>query len=102
MPSPILPICASVFWWPMSTAKAVRWAIAHRFRVCPATVCHWIRQARQDARRRPNSHRGGPAGRLGPPELSLLQELVAETDDARLDQYAERLFTLTGKRVRRA
>jgi transposase len=77
-------------------------AIARRFRVCPATVCNWIRQALRDGRRRPKPHRGGPAGRLGPPELSLLQALVAETNDARLDEYAERLFALTGKRVSRS
>ena len=76
--------------------------IAHRFRVCPATVCNWIRQAHQDGRRRPKPHRGGPAGRLGPPELSLLQTLVAQTNDARLDEYVERLFALTGKRVSRS
>jgi transposase len=76
-------------------------AIARRFRVCPATVCNWLRQAREDGRRRPKPHRGGPDGRLGPHELALLQGLVAETNDARLDQYAERLFALTGKRVSR-
>jgi transposase len=76
-------------------------AIAHRFRVSPATVCNWVRQARQDGRRRPKPHRGGPAGQLGPAELALLQDLVAETNDARLDEYAERLFALTGKRVSR-
>ena len=37
-------------------------AIAHRFRVCPSTVCNWIRQARQEGRRCPKPHRGGPAG----------------------------------------
>jgi transposase len=77
-------------------------ALARRFRVCPATVCNWIRQARHDGRRSPMPHRGGPAGVLGPPELSLLRALVAETNDARLDEYAERLFALTGKRVSRS
>jgi transposase len=76
--------------------------IARRFRVCPATVCTWIRQASHEGRRGPKPHRGGPAGRLGPPELSLLQALVAKTNDARLDEYAERLFGLTGKRVSRS
>ena len=51
-------------------------AIAHRFRVSPATVCNWVRQARQNGRRRPKPHRGGPAGRLGPAELALLQGLL--------------------------
>src|SRR5688572_13621760 len=38
-------------------------AIARRFRVCPATVCNWIRQARQEGRRSPKPHRGGlPVG----------------------------------------
>ena len=53
MPQPLIPpICVSVFWWPMSTKKASQVEIAHRFRVCPATVCNWIRQAHQDGRRR--------------------------------------------------
>jgi hypothetical protein len=38
---------------------------------------------------------------LGSGELALLQELVAETNDAYLDQYAQRLFALTGKQVSR-
>jgi len=33
--------------------------------------------------------------------MALLRGLVAETNDAYLDQYAERLFALTGKRVSR-
>jgi transposase len=77
-------------------------ATARRFCVCPATVCNWIRQAGHEGRRGPKPHRGGPAGVLGPTELSLLQALVAETNDARLDEYAERLFGLTGKRVSRS
>jgi transposase len=76
--------------------KGSQVAIARRFRVCPATVCNWIRQAGHEG------HRGGPAGVLGPTELSLLQALVAETNDARLDEYAERLFGLTGRRVSRS
>jgi transposase len=76
-------------------------AIGRRFRVCPATVCNWIRQARRDGRRSPKPHRGGPAGRLGSHDLPLLRGLMAETNDAYLDQYAERLFALTGKRVSR-
>ena len=76
-------------------------AIARRFCVCPATVCNWIRQARQEGRRCPKPHRGGPAGRLGSRDLALLRRLVAEANDAYLDQYAERLFALTGKRVSR-
>jgi transposase len=76
-------------------------AIARRFRVCPATVCNWIRQARKEGRRCPKPHRGGPASRLGSHDLALLQGLVAEPNDAYLDQYAERLFALTGKRVSR-
>jgi transposase len=75
-------------------------AIARRFRVCPATVCNWIRQARQEGRRCPKPHRG-PASRLESYDLALLRGLVAETNDAYLDQYVERLFAPTGKRVSR-
>jgi transposase-like protein len=39
--------------------KGSQVAIARRFRVCPATVCNWIRQAGHEG------HRGGPAGVLG-------------------------------------
>lgn len=77
-------------------------AIARRFCVCPATVCNWIRQARQEGRRCPKPHRGGPPGRLGSHDLALLRGLVAQTNDARLDEYTERLFALTGKRVSRS
>ncbi len=48
-------------------------AIARRFRVCPATGSNWIRQARQEGRRCPKPHRGGPPGRLGSHDLALLR-----------------------------
>jgi len=77
-------------------------AIAHHFRVSPTTVLSLIRQARQEGRRSPTRHRGGPAGRLGFHNLAPLQGFVAETNDAYLDQYAERLFARTGKRASRS
>ena len=64
-------------------------------------MSNWIRQARQDGRRSPKPHRGGPASVLGSDDLALLRRLVAETNDTYLDQYGERLFALTGKRVSR-
>ena len=38
--------------------------IARRFRVCPATVCNWRRQEREEGRRSPKPHSGGVPSRL--------------------------------------
>jgi len=51
-------------------------AIARRFRVCPATVCNWIRHARHEGRRSPKPHRGGPAGMLGSTVRTAVQNLT--------------------------
>src|ERR687886_2886356 len=41
-----------------------RAVIARRFSVCEATVYNWLRQAREEDRRAPKPHAGGPAPRL--------------------------------------
>jgi hypothetical protein len=77
----------------MSTEKAVR----SRLR----TAFAYVRPPSATGFAKPTRTAGaGPsrtaADRLGPPELSLLQALVAKTNHARLDEYAERLFALIG------
>ena len=78
-----------------------RAAIARRFSVCEATVYNWLRQAREEGRRAPKPHAGGPAPRLDAQGLSVLRELVAAQNDATLAEYAERLAARTGVQVSR-
>ena len=73
--------------------------IAWRFRVCPATVSNWRRQARQEGRRSPKAHAGGVASRLDEAALTVLRALVDEDNDATLAEYARRLAERTGKQV---
>src|ERR687886_1287845 len=78
-----------------------RAVIARRFSVCEATVYNWLRQAREEGRRAPKPHAGGPAPRLDAGGLEALRELVAAQNDATLAEYAERLAARTGTRVSR-
>jgi transposase len=78
-----------------------RAAVARRFRVCEATVYNWLRQAREEGRRAPKPHGGGPAPWLDGGALEALRELVAAQNDATLEEYAERLAVRTGVRVSR-
>jgi transposase len=76
-----------------------RAAVAQRFSVGAATVYNWLRQAREEDRRAPKPHAGGPAPRLDAQGLAVLQELVARQNDATLAEHAERLAARTGVRV---
>lgn len=78
-----------------------RAAVAQRFSVSTATVYNWLRQAREEDRRAPKPHAGGPAPRLDAEGLAVLQELVARQNDATLAEYAERLAARTGVQVSR-
>jgi transposase len=81
------------------SGTASRAAIAQRFSVCEATVYNWLWQAREEKRRAPKPHAGGPAPRLDAQGLSVLRELVAAQNDATLAEYAERLAARTGVQV---
>ena len=83
------------------SGTASRAAFAQRFNVCKATVYNWLRQAREEKRRAPKPHAGGPAPRLDAQRLSVLRELVAAQNDATLAEYAERLAARTGVQVSR-
>ena len=74
-------------------------AIAHRFSVSEATVENWLRQARQEGRRGPKPHAGGPRPRLDADALAVLHALVREDNAATLQEYADRLAARTGVRV---
>ena len=74
-------------------------AIAHRFSVSEATVENWLRQARQEGRRGPKPHAGGPRPRLDAEALAVLHALVLEDNAATLQEYADRLAARTGVRV---
>src|SRR5919199_6991132 len=74
-------------------------AIAHRFSVSEATVENWLRQARQEGRRGPKPHAGGPRPRLDAHALAVLHALVLEDNAATLQEYADRLAARTGVRV---
>ena len=69
-------------------------AIARRFGVCEATVENWLRQARQEGRRGPKPHAGGPPPRLTTDALAVLRALVLEDNAATLQEYADRLAVL--------
>ena len=73
-------------------------AIARRFGICEATVENWLRQARQEGRRGPKPHAGGPRPRLDADALAVLHALVREDNAATLQEYAARLAARTGVR----
>ena len=69
-------------------------AIARRFRVGVSTLRLWRRQAREEGRRAPRPMGRGPAPLDG--DLLLLNQLVAERNDATLAEYADPLAAGTG------
>ena len=75
-------------------------AIARRFRVGVSTLRLWRRQAREEGRRAPRPMGRGPAPLDG--DLLLLNQLVAERNDATLAEYADLLAARTGKPQRSA
>jgi transposase len=74
-------------------------AVARRFRVGVSTLRLWRKQARA-GQRAPRPMGRGPVPLDG--DLLLLDQLVAERNDATLAEYAERLATRTGKPRRSA
>ena len=75
-------------------------AVARRFRVGISTLRLWRRQAREERRRTPRPMGRGPAPLGG--EATLLNQLVAERNDATLAEYADLLASRTGKPRRSA
>ena len=75
-------------------------ATARRFRVGVSTLRLWRRQAREEGRRAPRPMGRGPAPLDG--DLLLLNQLVAERNDATLAECADLLAARTGKPQRSA
>ncbi len=73
-----------------------RASIAALFRVGESTVYRWQRTWRTEGRREAKPHAGGPAPRLGATALDELEELVAESNDRTLAEYAAGLLERTG------
>jgi transposase len=75
-------------------------AVARRFRIGVSTLRLWRRQAREEGRRAARPMGRGPAPLGG--DLVLLDQLVAERNDATLAEYADMLASRTGKPKRSA
>jgi transposase len=65
--------------------------IAKRFRVSTDCVRRLVKQHRMSGTIAPKAHGGGPQAKLTTAELEILQTLVAEDNDATLEQLAQRL-----------
>ena len=69
--------------------EGTRQQIARRFRVSESTVYGWLRQAREEDRRRAKPHAGGRERVIDAAGDAVLRALVAEDNDARVPSPAE-------------
>ena len=79
--------------------EGTRQQIARRFRVSESTVYGWLRQARDEDRRRAKPHAGGRERVIDAAGDAVLRALVAEDNDATLAEYAAAFQARTGHRV---
>jgi transposase len=79
--------------------EGTRPQIARRFRVSESTVYGWLRQARDEDRRRAKPHAGGRERVIDAAGDAVLRALVAEDNDATLAEYAAAFQARTGHRV---
>jgi transposase len=79
--------------------EGTRQQIARRFRVSESTVYGWLRQAREEDRRRAKPHAGGRERVIDAAGDAVLRALVAEDNDATLAEYAAAFQARTGHRV---
>jgi transposase len=70
--------------------------VAALFGVGESTLYRWRRAWRTEGRREPRPHAGGPAPRLDEAALDRLKELVAESSDRTLAEYAAGLRERAG------
>src|SRR5918998_3822344 len=73
--------------------------IARRYGVAESTLYGWLRQEREEDRRRPKPHSGGRARVVDAAGEALLSELVAADNDATLAAYAAAYEARTGRKV---
>ena len=79
--------------------EGTRQQIARHFRVSESTVYGWLRQARDEDRRRAKPHAGGRERVIDAAGDAVLRALVAEDNDATLAEYAAAFQARTGHRV---
>ena len=73
--------------------------IARRYGIGESTLCGWLRQEREEDRRRPKPHSGGRVRVINAAGEVILRELVAADNDATLAAYAAAFEARTGRKV---
>jgi transposase len=73
--------------------------IARRYGVAESTLYGWLRQEREEDRRRPKPHAGGRPRAIDAAGETALRELVAADNDATLVAYAAGFEARTGRKV---
>jgi transposase len=76
-----------------------RASVAVLFGVGESTLYRWRQAWRTEGRREAKPHAGGSTPRLGKAELDKLGELVAESNDRTLAEYAAGLFERAGVKL---
>ena len=76
--------------------KLSRAKIAALFQVGETTLYRWLQEWRADGRREAKPHAGGPAPQLDATALAKLKDLVAESNDLTLAEYAAKLAERAG------
>ena len=79
--------------------EGTRRRIARRCGVAESTLYDWLRQEREEDRRRPKSHAGGRPRAVDGGGEAVLRELVAADNDATLAEYAATFEARTGRKV---
>ena len=74
-------------------------AIARRFQVSENTVSCWSRLAREEGRREPKAHGRGFPSVLAEADGAVLKALVAQRNDATLEEYAQAFTARTGEAI---
>ena len=73
--------------------------IARRYGTGESTLYGWLRQEREEDRRRPKPHSGGRARVIDAAGEAILRELAAADNDATLAEYAAAFEARTGRKV---
>ncbi len=73
--------------------------IARRYGIGESTLYGWLRQEREEDRRRPKPHSGGRVRVIDAAGEAILGELVAADNDATLAEYAAAFEVRTGRKV---
>jgi transposase len=73
--------------------------IARRFAISESTLYGWLKQEREEDRRRAKPHAGGRSRVIDAAAETVLRELVAADNDATLAEYAAAFTARTGHPV---